>query len=666
VELSGPETIASGPATAPPVHREPKGLQGFGIDPADVNRAIDRGRRFLWNYLKDGRITDRRPFGNHRNHLLAALALLHADGVAELPDFDAHLRTLLATAALRTTYEMGLYLMAVRSYGDPAFYPRAAEVAQALVDQQGPEGSWSYGKSLPAVKPKPRAEAGPAAEPAEDAPTVRDGPFAVTGGAPPAPSEAEGLEAPTWSGGPLTRRVPWNEGKNGDNSCTQFALLGLRAAKSMGMAVPAKTWENALAHFRRVQLPEGAFGYTTSGPSGSMTCAGISAIALTRYGLGETGAEQDPAIDRALYWLACRFRPDRNPRKNDWHYYWIYSLERVGRLLDTEFIGPWEWYPLGVRSLLARQGGDGSWVGEGTEKEPEIATSFALLFLTRATEELASKAPPRRPAPPPGPGRLVTVANAPSASRYYFILDASGSMRAWIEGQSRFDLARQSIRDLVAGLPSGAEVALRVYGHRHARNEDAANRDSALELPLAPLDLGKFERTLGRLEARGKTPLAYSLSETAKDIRRIRGPVHVVLLTDGGEEAEPPRDPVAAARELKAAGDVHLTIIGFAIGLPDSQQQLEKMAEAAGGTRRFTRDKAELIESLNAAARAQPAPFTVVDEEGATVGEGVFGDELELASGSYRLRTASADGPVEVEFHVRPGRTVRIAWDPTD
>jgi hypothetical protein len=56
----------------------------------------------------------------------------------------------------------------------------------------------------------------------------------------------------------------------------------------------------------------------------------------------------------------------------------------------------------------------------------------------------------------------------------------------------------------------------------------------------------------------------------------------------------------------------------------------------------------------------------VVDEDGAPVGEGVFGDELELASGSYRLRTTTADGPVEVEFHVRPGRTVRIAWDAAD
>src|SRR3712207_7148123 len=57
----------------------------------------------------------------------------------------------------------------------------------------------------------------------------------------------------------------------------------------------------------------------------------------------------DEGIERGLAWLAAHFSVKENPPNQSWHYYYLYALERVGRILDTEFIGPHEWYPLGDR-----------------------------------------------------------------------------------------------------------------------------------------------------------------------------------------------------------------------------------------------------------------------------------------------------------------------------
>lgn len=58
----------------------------------------------------------------------------------------------------------------------------------------------------------------------------------------------------------------------------------------------------------------------------------------------------------------------------------------------------------------------------------------------------------------------------------------------------------------------------------------------------------------------------------------------VLLLTDGGEDTQPRRDPVVAAAPYAKLKNVKLRIVGFNINREDWTKQLHEMAIAAQGT----------------------------------------------------------------------------------
>jgi hypothetical protein len=68
-------------------------------------------------------------------------------------------------------------------------------------------------------------------------------------------------------------------------------------------------------------------------------------------------------------------------------FYTLYSLEKAGDLGGVERFGGRSWYEEGARRLLEKERPGGGW---GTY----IDTSFALLFLTRATQPLEARAAP--------------------------------------------------------------------------------------------------------------------------------------------------------------------------------------------------------------------------------------------------------------------------------
>jgi hypothetical protein len=195
---------------------------------------------------------------------------------------------------------------------------------------------------------------------------------------------------------------PPNSG--GDNSNSQFAILALYEAERIGIQADARTWMLAKGYWERGQNRNGSWGYTVrdvGGERGSMTCAGIGALAIIN-GVVPSGdasvvgnnilccqdsdeLEEDP-IERGLEWLADNFRISSNPgHANQWRLYYLYGLERVGRLTARRFIGEHDWYREGTEYLLTLRGPlQDHWEGLGSaEDNPIVATSFALLFLTK-------------------------------------------------------------------------------------------------------------------------------------------------------------------------------------------------------------------------------------------------------------------------------------------
>jgi hypothetical protein len=199
------------------------------------------------------------------------------------------------------------------------------------------------------------------------------------------------------------RKGAWSyPGSQGDNSNAQFAVLALYDAQRVGAKVSRETWQLAFDYWSRTQNADGSWGYFPDDTgSGSMTCAGIGGLAICAAALESGDAavengrviccrphETDHKLDMAINWLAERFTVTRNPHAGRGQaalYYYLYGLERAGRLTARRFIGEHDWYREGAEYLVHQQDSlshywTGSW---HAERDPRISTAMALLFLSK-------------------------------------------------------------------------------------------------------------------------------------------------------------------------------------------------------------------------------------------------------------------------------------------
>lgn len=192
----------------------------------------------------------------------------------------------------------------------------------------------------------------------------------------------------------------------GDPSNTQFALLALHEAERVGVQVSDQTWRRSIAYWRGIQGTDGSWGYGSdrASSSGSMTCAGVGSLVIALGSISNSDAKVEgervqcclppsdhDAVERGLAWLATKFsvhwNPTGNSQRRDTHFllYYLYGVERVGRLTGRRFIGEHDWYRVGAEKLVGLQDDlAGYWRGAGPfEDNGLIATSFALLFLSK-------------------------------------------------------------------------------------------------------------------------------------------------------------------------------------------------------------------------------------------------------------------------------------------
>jgi hypothetical protein len=242
-----------------------------------------------------------------------------------------------------------------------------------------------------------------------------------------------------------------------DLSNTQYAILGLDAAARCGFSAPEETWRKAAEYALTEQEEEGietpvymeneswkpgddpakrlveaaqvqAKGWSylpdrTEPPTGAMTCAGITILAVAKERLWAL-KKLDPAFSRkldggilsGLGWLSEHFTVEDNPDPPaQWHYYYLYGLERVGAKTGVRWIGTNDWYRAGADHLLAAQTPEGGWPESAMLGKPAdhtesaiTQTCFALLFLKRAT---------RRPWIPVTPPVLTGSGEPPADNR---------------------------------------------------------------------------------------------------------------------------------------------------------------------------------------------------------------------------------------------------------
>ncbi|MDV3308381.1 MAG: VWA domain-containing protein [Cyclobacteriaceae bacterium] len=153
----------------------------------------------------------------------------------------------------------------------------------------------------------------------------------------------------------------------------------------------------------------------------------------------------------------------------------------------------------------------------------------------------------------------------PERTRILFLLDGSGSMMGiWHNGESRIDVAKRILTRLVDSLRSNEnlELALRVYGHRYARQSNNC-QDTKLEVPFGTRNHDQIIAKLKEIVPKGVTPITYSLLQAATDFPISPGYRNIlILITDGVESCE--GDPCATSLELQRRG---VFLRPFIIGL---------------------------------------------------------------------------------------------------
>jgi len=212
-------------------------------------------------------------------------------------------------------------------------------------------------------------------------------------------------------------------GRNPDNSNTQYALLGLHAGKTAGIKIDREVWEKIRNFYKTTQLmnaaDKGSWAYQPGMAGGTltMTTAGLSGLLISSMEINDTQSKlkangsvencgqypENDGIELALKYVASKFNVDRNPHAI---FYNLYGLERAGRLSGRRWFGENDWYREGCEYLTKAKSGranDGSWSlrGQSFDGWPVVSTSFSLLFLSKGrTPVLISKLVHHRPDEP--------------------------------------------------------------------------------------------------------------------------------------------------------------------------------------------------------------------------------------------------------------------------
>lgn len=206
------------------------------------------------------------------------------------------------------------------------------------------------------------------------------------------------------------------------------------------------------------------------------------------------------------------------------------------------------------------------------------------------------------------PLRAIAAPSAAPASATLIVLDASGSMRERIGGETKMVLAQRAVRELVEGLPPATILGLVAYSHR--RNEC---NDIELLVPPGPLDKVALLRAVDGLKPRGPTPLSAALRFAATALEAEKRRATIILVSDGLETCG--GDPCLTANELARMGP-GLTIhaVGFDLTAKEARN-FACIATATGGRFLQANDAASLKDALGLAVAESTAPAAAPSAE---------------------------------------------------
>lgn len=248
----------------------------------------------------------------------------------------------------KKTYVASLQICALSKLNRDKYLFRIVQAAQFLVDNQCENGQWSYGT--------------PTEQKIKDGQEIKKDDLVVK-------QKRMGL-------------------KEGDNSNTQFAMLGLFVAEKCGVKIENEILKKTAKFYEDSQNKDGGFGYQGPEPSsGSMTCGSLMGISAVNRMMKKS--KSNALTQKAYAWICKNYSVTKNPMNDPdtkHLYYYLYSMERACALYELEKIDKADWYHDGAKFLLSQQQKDGNWPDNNMHEGDLTTTCFALLFLSKATK----------------------------------------------------------------------------------------------------------------------------------------------------------------------------------------------------------------------------------------------------------------------------------------
>jgi hypothetical protein len=233
-------------------------------------------------------------------------------------------------------------------------------------------------------------------------------------------------------------------------------------------------------------------------------------------------------------------------------------------------------------------------------------------------------------------------------------------------------------------LPPGAQIGLRVYGHRvpYQNNEAESCKDIELVVPIQANGAQPIIDWLPTMQALGMTPMSESIRLAAEDFTFEPGRKNFIVLISDGEETCGD-DPATVVQYLKEIGiDFTIHVIGLDVDA-QTREQLSRIAEAAGGRYHDANSEADLqaaLDQVNSDMYAEPAPGVVsqaqdtstppspaatetpipepnaeISQEGTALASSIYNAELNTSM-------ALDDDPSTSWFSAGPGKDGNIAY----
>ena len=323
---------------------------------AQTDEEVNAARLKAIDYIRSKQMTDGSwEFPNHEVGItgLCTLALLENGAPVYDSVVDKGYRYVRKNALeKKDTYDIALGILVLARVGDRQDRPAIRSLGAKLLAGQTKTGGWSY--TCPNV----------------DSSVLQD-----------------------------LKRIDRKDGP-GDNSNTQFAVLGLWVASRYGVPID-DAMRDVGARFVNTQNEDGGWGYTIKDkeptPSGqAMTPAGLFCLTVARAtkiraqlkdrsAVSSGGGERETLLSDPKYAKGLQrvggFAKEIGPGSAR---YFIWAIERIGVLLGQEKLeGGVDWFKQGADALIKSQKTDGSWPSD--KPETSLAdTCLASLFLRKA------------------------------------------------------------------------------------------------------------------------------------------------------------------------------------------------------------------------------------------------------------------------------------------